>query len=202
LRAALDDRARDPYESNAKESAKSHAKLRVAYEETREETREKEDGEERANEKKDVIAALNEDVAGAAAEESRDFEDTVLNDSVGEGKRIEKNEERKRIVEPRGGLVAKQVSRDAFENDGNDAHGGPPKHDARFAAGIYGGFPAHRIQKKRNYGEKKQGIGNCEPNIVGGAVTENLGKRVRPVEISCRQAGKRLTETEEQCKPF
>jgi hypothetical protein len=104
-RAALDDRARCPNESNAEEGAESHAKLRVTCEETREETSEEEDGKKGADEKKDVVAALNQDITSAAAKKSRDLQDAVFNDSVGEGKRIEeKDKEGERIVEPGRGL--------------------------------------------------------------------------------------------------
>jgi hypothetical protein len=96
LRAALDEWTRGPNERNAEEGAESHAELRVTCEETREETRKKEYGEERAKEKKDVVASLNEDVTGTAAKEGGNFQDTVFNDRVGERKRVEEYEKRKK----------------------------------------------------------------------------------------------------------
>jgi hypothetical protein len=203
LRAAFDDRTRGPNEGDTKEGAESHTKLRVTYEKTRKETSEEEDGKKGAEEKKDVVAALNEDVTGTAAEESGDFEDAVFDDGVGEGKRIEKeHQKRERIVEPGGWLDAKQISRDLFENDGNDADQGSPEHDAGFTASVDGGGFAERIRKERSYGEEEKRIGNCEANITGSAVAEESGKRVWPVGIARCEAWKGLTETEEKSKPF
>ncbi len=108
LRAAFHDRSRDPNESDAEEGAESHPELRVIGKETGEETGEEKDGNDRAKEKKEVVAALNKNVASATADKSGDFEDAVFHDGVSEGKRIEEEDEnRKRIVKPHGRLVAK-----------------------------------------------------------------------------------------------
>jgi hypothetical protein len=73
----------------------------VTCEETREETSEEEDGKKGADEKKDVVAALNQDITSAAAKKSGNLQDAVFNHRVGEGKRIEeKDKERERVVQP------------------------------------------------------------------------------------------------------
>ena len=81
----------------------------------------------------------------------------MFHDGIGEGERIEEEDEnRKRIVKPSRRFVTEQVCRDAFENDGKEADGGSPEHDARFTASVDRGFLAQRIQKKRNDGEKRK----------------------------------------------
>jgi len=91
----LDEGTRSPNESNAEEGAECHAKLGVTCEDTGKEAGKEEAGQERAEEEEDAIAALDEDVAGAAAEESGNLEHAMFDDGVGEGKRIEEYEQGK-----------------------------------------------------------------------------------------------------------
>src|SRR5208283_3801114 len=159
------------------------------HKETRKETSEEEDGQKSADEKKDVVAALDKDVSGATAEESGNLEDAMFDDGVGEGDRIEEEDENGEwLVEPVRGLVAKQVNGDAFENDRNDTDRGSPEHDAGFAARVDRGFLAHRIQEKRSDGEQEERIDNCQTNIIGGAEPEQFEERVWPPVIPSREA--------------
>ena len=105
-------------------------------------------------------------------------------------------------VEPDWKLVTKQINGDAIENDRNDADRGSPEHDAGFAARVDRGFLAHRIKKKRHDGEQEERIDNCQTKIIGSAITERSEERVWPVENSSRETRQRLTEPEEERKPF
>src|SRR6516162_10051100 len=156
LRATLDEGSRSPNKSYTKNGAERHAELRIGGEDRGKESREQKNGEEGAKEQKNGEAALDENIARAAAEKRGNFQDAMLDDRVGKRQRIQDERKDKERTEPKGQLVAGEIPNEAMDDRGENTQNGAPENYAAFAAGFAGTLLAQRIPEQGQKSENKE----------------------------------------------
>src|SRR5208283_267223 len=202
LRAALHERRGSPHQGDTKKSAERDARLGMRREYPGEESRKKENCRQCAEEQKSGEAALDQNVTRTPPQKHRNLEHAVFHHGVTERERIKQQRQGKEGIHPETAMIAYELFRDSFQNQGKKSEYQAAEHDPRLTSRLGRVVFAQPVPNQRDHAQNDEGERNQTAYPVCVVQSQKLVHPNWPAGIPSYEPWNGLTQTKRQRHPF